>query len=86
MTSRVESAIAIPFRVGSALRGARVFHPEGFLCRGSWEIEAESELAGEAEILRVGARHDVIARLSRGAGLPDRLPDFFGIAVRLVDA
>jgi hypothetical protein len=86
MTSPIESAIAIPFRVGSALRGARVFHPEGFLCRGRWEIEAESELAGEAEILRLGAGHDVIARLSRGVGLPDRLPDFFGIAVRLVDA
>jgi hypothetical protein len=86
MTNRLESALAAPFRVGSALRGARVFHPEGFLCRGSWNIEEESELAGSAEVLQPGARNDVIARVSRGAGLPDALPDFFGIAVRLVDA
>src|ERR671916_2749744 len=86
MASLVERAVAMPFRAGTALRGARVFHPEGFLCRGTWEIDERSPAAPEAAALQPGARHDVIARVSRGAGLPDALPDFFGIAVRLVDA
>jgi hypothetical protein len=81
-----ERAIAQPFRLGSAVRGARVFHPRGFLCRGRWTIDAASPVAGAAAVLQPGARHEVIARLSRGAGLPEALPDFFGIAVRLVDA
>jgi hypothetical protein len=86
MASRLERIIATPFRAGSALRGARVFHPEGFLCRGTWEIDERSPLAGRAQVLQAAARHDVIARVSRGAGLPEALPDFFAIAVRLVDA
>jgi hypothetical protein len=86
MTRSLEAAIAVPFRVGSALRGARFVHPEGFLCRGSWEITTTSPLASDALALRAGAQHRVIARVSRGAGLPDRLPDFFAVAVRLVDA
>jgi hypothetical protein len=81
-----ERAIALPFRLGSALRGARVFHPRGFLCRGSWTIDTASPIAGAAEVLHPGVRHEVIARISRGAGLPEALPDFFGIAIRLVDA
>jgi hypothetical protein len=86
MASAFESAVALPFRLGSALRGARVFHPKGFLCRGSWEIEQSSAMTPQATVLRAGARHAVIARASRGAGLPERMGDFFGVAVRLVDA
>jgi hypothetical protein len=86
MPERLESAVAVPFRLGSALRGARVFHPQGFLCRGSWEVEQGSPLAPGAAVLRAGARHRVIARVSRGIGLPERVGDFFGVAVRLVDA
>lgn len=86
MAHPVEQAIAVPFRLGSALRGARVFHPQGFLCRGIWTIEEQSPLAGAASVLQRGARHEVIARASRGLGLPEALPDFFGIAVRVVGA
>jgi hypothetical protein len=86
MPSLLERAVAVPFRAGSALRGDRVFHPQGFVCRGTWEIDERSPVAPEAQVLQPGARHEVIARVSRGAGLPDALPDFFGIAVRLVDA
>jgi hypothetical protein len=82
----LESAIALPFRLGSALRGARVVHPQGLLCRGSWEIHYRSALAPAAQALRAGARHPVIARVSRGLGLPERVGDFFAVAVRLVDA
>jgi hypothetical protein len=86
MPSALEAAIAVPFRLGSALRGARIFHPRGFLCHGVWEVEIASVLTSDAIVFRPGARHDVVARLSRGVGLPEALPDFFGIAVRLVDA
>jgi len=86
MPSPLEAAVAVPFRLGSALRGARIFHPQGFLCRGTWEIDSVVPIAPDAEIFRQGARHDVVARVSRGAGLPEALPDFLGIAVRLVDA
>jgi hypothetical protein len=39
-----------------------------------------------ADAMRAGARYPVIARVSRGLGLPERVADFFAIAVRLVDA
>ena len=86
MPSALDAAIAVPFRFGTALRGASVFHAQGFLCRGVWEVDSVSELTRDAIVLRPGARHDVVARVSRGVGLPEALPDFFGIAVRLVDA
>jgi hypothetical protein len=86
MATLVERAVALPFRAGSALRGARIVHPEGFLCEGEWAVERGSPLAPGAEALRAGARYDVLARVSRGAGLPEALPDFYAVAVRLVDA
>jgi hypothetical protein len=86
MTTVLERAIAVPFRAGSALRGARIVHPEGFLCDGEWAIERDSPLAPRAEALRAGARYGVLARVSRGAGLPQAVPDFYAIAVRLLDA
>jgi hypothetical protein len=84
--STLDSVIALPFRVGSALRGARVFHPRGFLCEGRWEIARTSPAAPGAEALTAGAGFDCLVRVSRGAGLPEGLPDFFGFAVRLLDA
>jgi hypothetical protein len=86
MPSLVERAVALPFRAGSALRRARIFHPEGFLCAGEWSIERTSPLAPRATVLQAGARHEVLARVSRGAGLPDAVPDFYAVAVRLLDA
>ena len=86
MATLVERAVAQPFRLGSAIRRARVFHPQGFVCRGTWTIDTAAPVAGDAEVLRAGARHDVIARVSRGAGLPQSLPDWFAVAVRLADA
>jgi hypothetical protein len=82
----LDSLITFPFRVGSALRGARVFHPRGFLCEGRWEITRTSPAAPTAEALTAGAGFDCLVRVSRGAGFPERLPDFFGFAVRLRDA
>ncbi len=82
----LSSVAALPFRALSALRGARSFHPQGFLCRGRWSVDRTSPLAPGAQVLRAGAGHPCIVRLSRGAGLPEWLPDVFGISVRLEDA
>jgi len=82
----LRTVAALPFRALSAVRGARSFHPQGFLCRGTWTVERTSALAPGAAVLRAGARHPCVVRLSRGAGLPEWLPDVFGISVRLEDA
>lgn len=86
MSSPLQTVFSLPFRALSAVRGARAFHPQGFLCRGTWTIERTSSRAPAAEVLRVGARHECLVRVSRGAGLPESVGDFFGIAVRLQDA
>ena len=78
MASLVERAVAMPFRAGTALRGARVFHPEGFLCRGTWEIDERSPVAPEAAALQPGARYDVTARVSRGPASRRRCPTSSG--------
>lgn len=80
-TSPVEQA----FRAGAALRGSRIFHPQGAVFAGRWRAErAHWRLAG-AEILQPGFEHEALVRLSRGAGLPGRLPDILGAAIRLPD-
>lgn len=65
-----------PFRAASAVRHARVFHPDGVLF--------------EAELIRTApdrrglplTSSTVLARLSRGIGLPNGVPDIGGLAVR----
>jgi len=46
----LESAVALPFRFGSALHGDRAVHPQGFLCSGSCEIEQSTPLAPAAQV------------------------------------
>lgn len=65
-----------PFQWGSALRGARVFHPDGVIATGTAERVAP---AGRG--LPVPSS-DVIARVSKGIGTPAALPDLVGLAVR----
>lgn len=61
---KVSEVASLPFRAGSALRHARVFHPDGVLCAGSMV-----RLAAEGEGLPV-TNGDVIGRLSKGVGTP----------------
>ncbi|MCW3012051.1 MAG: hypothetical protein JWO90_2455 [Solirubrobacterales bacterium] len=86
MPSALATVTTLPFRAISAARGARAVHPQGFVCRGRWTVERASPLAPDATVLRPGASYDVLARVSRGAGLPSAVGDFYGIAVRLLDA
>jgi hypothetical protein len=75
------------FRLLAALRGGRALHPVGVGFRASLEVVAAAPgpWAGTA-LLAPGARHDAVVRFSRGAGLPEPLPDAHGLAVRLPDA
>lgn len=77
-------AVGLPFRIGSALRHARVFHPEGVVLEGDLEV-LDDGLAGSS-LLRPGRRAPALVRFSRGIGLPDRWPDILGVAVKVPNA
>ncbi|WP_433634613.1 phosphodiesterase [Nocardia sp. CA-120079] len=67
------------FAAGARLRHARVFHPNGVYLSGRLHAEYEFEhLFGSGE-------RAVIARLSKGTGLPGPVPDVLGFAFRVLD-
>ncbi|EME62671.1 hypothetical protein [Amycolatopsis decaplanina] len=72
------------FRIGfhalAVLRGARAFHPNGLLLKGELHALAHDDLALPEEPVAV------TVRMSKGAGLPGRLPDALGLAVRIPSA
>jgi hypothetical protein len=68
----------------SRARRAPIFHPRGVVVAGSVTFDANPAVSDVDLASR--PRVDVVARLSRGAGLPAKLPDLNGIAIRLVDA
>ena len=74
---QVSDVAALPIRLGAAARHARLFHPDGVLAEGTLERVAP---AGEGLPM---VSCDVVARVSKGIGLPDRLPDIAGLAWRM---
>src|SRR3954471_22227465 len=86
---RVADAVsAAVFEAGSAVRRARVFHPMGIGFRSTVTIRPTTE--GEAPfgvpLLDHPGAYSGRVRVSRGAGLPEPLPDVLGLAVRIEDA
>jgi hypothetical protein len=83
-----ESVVGALFGVLTAVRGSRVFHPQGAAFAASFEPDAAP--AGAAwrswDLVRSGRARRAVVRLSRGAGLPQPLVDHLGISVRIVDA
>ncbi|MCX5043061.1 phosphodiesterase [Aldersonia sp. NBC_00410] len=77
MTDIATRALGWPFRIGAALRHARVFHPNGFLASGRIERIADPAFGVPIE------SGPVRVRLSKGIGTPGGLPDVGGIAIRL---
>mgnify|MGYP001136353803 CR=1 FL=1 len=77
----VASTVARVFAWATGLRNGRVFHPRGgcYLGRARLHERAVGLLGDRPEL-------DAVVRVSRGIGLPDVLPDFNGLAVRLLDA
>ncbi|MEU5841341.1 phosphodiesterase [Rhodococcus sp. NPDC047139] len=74
--SALTSVLSAPFRAGSALRSARVFHPRGAT------FEARAELESSWWPRQIPRTAPVMARVSRGIGTPDGLPDVLGLALR----
>ena len=81
LLSLPRAAVATALGVGTALRGARVFHPHGRTYAAT--LTVTGGLGTGASVLDAPARHEGVVRLSRGAGLPPPLPDVEGLALRL---
>ncbi|SFW85966.1 hypothetical protein [Amycolatopsis australiensis] len=69
--------VAAGFRGLAALRHARAFHPAGLVLRGELS-PLDDDLPWPPGPV------PVVARLSKGAGTPGRLPDALGLAIRLL--
>lgn len=70
------------FATLSGLRGHRVFHPFGEAFTANLVLERKAD-RWLPEVLARPRRHDAIVRFSRGAGIPDPLPDVLGMAIKL---
>ncbi len=71
-------------RLASRLRGERAIHPRGRAFSGTVVLTGGAGTG--AALLDTAGTYDAVVRFSRSAGLPPRLPDVYGLAVRLVDA
>jgi hypothetical protein len=71
-------------RAASLVRGERVIHAEGTTLAGRLLVPGGAALG--VPLLDQPGRHDCLVRFSRSLGLPDRLPDVLGVAVRVLDA
>ncbi|MGE2690145.1 phosphodiesterase [Mycolicibacterium pulveris] len=74
---RTSDIAALPVRLGAAIRGRRLFHPNGVMAEGLLE-----RIAPDGEGLPM-VSCDVVARVSKGIGLPGALPDVAGLAWRM---
>lgn len=72
------------FRVASRVRGERAIHAKGSTFAAT--VQVRGSLGLGLPLLDEPARYHAVARFSRAVGLPDALPDFLGLAVRLMDA
>lgn len=80
------AAAAALFGVSSALRHARTFHPTGTAFEATFVVDAPPASPTGASLFDEAGEHRALVRLSRGAGLPEPLPDIFGLAIRVLDA
>ena len=96
MAVPLSQVVSVPYRVadtvlsttlaaGSAVRRGRIFHPDGVAHRATVRIEPTQRAYG-VPLLDDQRSYDAVVRFSRGAGLPDGLPDILGMAIRVTDA
>jgi hypothetical protein len=69
----------------SAVRRKRIFHPDGVAYEAELHVHGDGPPTG-APLFDVPGRHKAIVRASRGAGLPEGLPDTLGLGIRICDA
>lgn len=74
---KASDLVALPVKLGSALRHRRIFHPLGVLASGHIERTAPAHHGLPIE------SGEVIGRISKAVGLPSDLPDLIGLAWRM---
>jgi hypothetical protein len=74
---QVSDIVGLPLGLGSAIRRRRVFHPVGVFANGSIERLAPLGCGLPVE------SSNIVARMSKGVGLPGGLPDIVGLAWRM---
>src|SRR5215218_3422857 len=79
-------AVAAAFHTLAALRRKHSLHPAGIGYQGWLQVDDEAPARRGVPLFQPGAAHPALLRFSRGAGLPEPLPDALGVAVKLPDA
>jgi hypothetical protein len=79
-------AVAAGFYVLAALRRRRSLHPAGIGYEGWLRVPNDWPPRPGVPLFQAGATHQALLRFSRGAGLPELLPDALGVAIKLPDA
>jgi hypothetical protein len=79
-------AVAAAFSALASLRRKRSLHPIGIGYQGRLQVPAQAPVRPGVPLFRPGAAHSALVRFSRGAGLPEPLPDALGVAIKLPDA
>jgi hypothetical protein len=74
--------VAVPLAALARWRQGKPMHPRGAVFDAVLERHGAHPPVG-VPFLDEAGRDDVVVRLSRGAGLPEPLPDLLGLAVRL---
>ena len=85
VSPRVRETTASFWAALSALRGKRIFHPDGDAYVATFTVPDRPKQTGVALFDEPGPKRAIV-RASRAAGLPEPLPDALGLAIRLQDA
>ncbi len=85
MFSAVTGAAARAVALASRARGERVIHAKGRAYHATLALLPGADTLA-VPLVRGPRKRPVLVRFSRGAGLPDSLPDVLGLAVRVPDA
>ncbi|WP_067816910.1 hypothetical protein [Nocardia inohanensis] len=75
-----DTIVATTFDAVARLRRGRVFHPAGRSVTGMLVVRDP-----QFEYLLGATERPVLARISKGTGLPGRIPDVLGLAIRVPD-
>jgi hypothetical protein len=79
-------AFAAGFYALAALRRRRSLHPAGIGYEGWLRVHDEGQARPGVPPFQAGTTRPALLRFSRGAGLPEPLPDALGVAIKLPDA
>lgn len=83
VTEAAGRAFAAVFRLLKLVRPDRPIHPQGIGLAGELTRSGTSGEASGVDWLDVPGIDPVVARFSRSVGLPERLPDILGLALRV---